>query len=265
MFFFQRRLFFSAASPRLDDDPGGVRALCSPREREGAGAGARARARARARACARARAGARGLGSGAWGLGSAAGEALARPRLLRLPASPPRRGEGGGCCRSGGPHRRRRSGRRFGLRAKEQSLGLRRGTAPTEGKTGGREQCVRVLHLMGPAPVPPPRPSAPGPPRDRLQRASPRQRTVWGWRSAGARGSSVVRGWGFGGLGLGQWPPPMPIGPPTAPVGNGRAQTKPPNPWMSYSTASPPHQDRENSLSGGGAQQKALGGQRAWR
>ena len=35
-------------------------------------------------------------------------------------------------------------------------------------------------------------------------------------------------------------PPLMPIGLPTAPVGNGRAQTKPPNPWMSSSTASPP-------------------------
>merc|ERR1711907_886847 len=46
-------------------------------------------------------------------------------------------------------------------------LGLRRGTAPTTGQTGGRGRCPRNLHVVGPAPGPPPRPSATGTPRGR--------------------------------------------------------------------------------------------------
>ena len=46
-------------------------------------------------------------------------------------------------------------------------LGLRRGTAPTTGQTGGRGRCPRNLHVVGPASGPPPRTSATGKPRGR--------------------------------------------------------------------------------------------------
>ena len=45
--------------------------------------------------------------------------------------------------------------------------GLRRGTAPTTGQTGGRGRCTRNLHVVGPATGPPPRPSATVTPRGR--------------------------------------------------------------------------------------------------
>ena len=57
---------------------------------------------------------------------------------------------------------------KFSLARNRPSLGFDgSGTAPTTGQTGGRGRWPRNLHVVGPAPGPPPRPSATGTPRGR--------------------------------------------------------------------------------------------------